>query len=384
MAPTGAEKRLVEMRIEFTLHDEAGSDAGGMGVTAGLSEVYRELGHEVGLLCFASLPERLPFMAKTIAFPALVAARLHNAELDVIDAATGDAWLLALLRRRRRGKGPLLACRSHGLSYLADGANREEARRGGLELSWKYPLYWGGPRPRQDAFAMRASDLCLLLNEREREVAIEELGVDPERARVVDNGIPADLIGRPLEPLPPPGGSVRIAHIGSYLPAKGTAYLVDALTAVLDRHPEARATFLGGGHGRPVLPDYPSRLRGRIDVIPHYQRRRLPELLAGHAIVLSASLREGFPLSILEAMACGLVPVATDIPGPTQYLRDGENGLLAPPADGAALVAAIERLVADPRLFARLRTESHATAQRYGWERIGRETLALYEEAIGR
>lgn len=371
------------MRIEFTLHDEPGSDAGGMGVTSGLTRVYRELGHEVGLLCFADLPAGLPFMAKTIAFPGLVAARLRRADLDVVDAATGDGWILGLLRRRRRP--PLLVCRSHGMSYLADRANREEARRGNLELSWKYPLYWGGLRPRQDTAAMRSADLCLYLNEQEREVAIEELGVSPEKARIVDNGLPAELLGRELEPLAPLGEQLRIAHIGSYLPHKGTRHLAAALTLVLERHPQAAATLLGTGADRDsVHADFPPALRERVTVIPSYPRAELPALLAGHAVAASASIREGFPLGTIEAMACGLVPVVTDIPGPTQYVRDGGNGLLVPVADGPAMAAAIERLLAEPELFGRLRAAAHATAQRYSWERVGRETLALYEEGLGR
>jgi glycosyltransferase involved in cell wall biosynthesis len=373
------------MRIEFTLHDEPGSDAGGMGVTSGLTRVYRERGHEVGLLCFADLPAGLPFLAKTIAFPGLVAARLRDAEVDVVDAATGDGWILGLLRRRQPRPRPLLVCRSHGMSYLADRANREEARRGNLELSWKYPLYWGGLRPRQDTAAMRSADLCLYLNEREREIAIAELGIAPGRARVVDNGLPAELLGRPLAPLPPLAEGPRIAHIGSYLPHKGTSHLVAALERVFAAHPRAAATLLGTGADRDaVLSDFQPAARDRVEVIPRYERAALPELLSGHAITVSASIREGFPLGTLEAMACGLVPVVTDIPGPTQYVRDGANGLLVPVADPAAMAAAIEHLIADPERFERLRGAAHATAQEYSWERVGRQTLALYEEAMGR
>lgn len=372
------------MRIEFTLHDEPGSDAGGMGVTSGLTRVYRELGHEVGLLCFADLPSGLPFMAKTIAFPGLVAARLRRADLDVVDAATGDGWILGLLRRQPH-KRPLLVCRSHGMSYLADKANREEERRGNLELSWKYPLYWGGLRPRQDTAAMRSADLCLYLNEQEREVAINELGIQPEKARTVDNGLPAELLGRELEPLPPLSEQLRIAHIGSYLPHKGTRHLAAALTLVLEQHPQAAATLLGtGADPGSVLADFPPALHERVTVIPSYPRTDLPALLAGHAVAASASIREGFPLGTIEAMACGLVPVVTDIPGPTQYVRDEANGLLIPVADGAAMAAAVNRLVAEAELFERLRQAAHATAQRYSWERVARETLGLYEEAMGR
>jgi glycosyltransferase involved in cell wall biosynthesis len=373
------------MKIEFTLHDEPSSDAGGMGVTTGLADVYRELGHEVRLLCFGDLPEWMAFRFKTLLFPGVVAARLWRADLDVIDSAVGDAALLAPLCSRRRGPRPLLVFRSHGLAYTSDKANREEAARGNLHLSWKYPLYWGGVRLKEEKLALHSSDLCLFLNERERAIAIEELGVEEERAHLVDNGLPAWLIGRPLEPLAPPTETVRIAHIGSYLPHKGIHYLVEAIESFFARHQVARATLFGTIADRDsVLADFQPALRSRIDVVPTYHRQDLPELLKGHAVVLSASLREGFPLGTLEAMACGLVPVITDIPGPTQYVRDNDNGLVVPVADAAALATAVDRLIRDPELFGRLRAAAHATAQEYSWERVGKQTLELYSEALAR
>jgi glycosyltransferase involved in cell wall biosynthesis len=373
------------MKIEFTLHDEPSSDAGGMGVTSGLTGVYRELGHEVDLLCFADLPKPLPYAAKSVLFPALVATRMRGAAVDVIDAAIGDGWILGPTRGRGDGKRPLLVCRSHGLTYIADKMKREEARRGHIELSWKYPIYWGGLRIKQETAALRSADLCLLLNEQEREIVVERLGVAEEKAQVVDNGLPQALLGLPLPPLDPPPERLRIAHIGSYLPQKGVAYLVAALQAVLARHPDARATLLGtGGDAQTVLADFAPEQRSRVDVVPSYRRQDLPELLRGHALILSASLKEGFPLGTLEAMACGLAPVVSDIPGPTQYVRDDRNGLVVAAADSEALAAGVERLIGDPELFERLRAGAHATAQEYGWERVGRETLELYGEAIER
>lgn len=373
------------MNIEFTLHDAPNSDAGGMGVTLGLGEVYRQLGNDVGLLCFADLPDWMPFRVKALVFPTLVARRLRHARVEVIDSAIGDSWILGLGRGRQSAPRPLLVCRSHGMAYLADKVHREEVERGNLQLSWKYNLYWGGARLKQETSALRSADLCLLLNEQERTIAIEELGVDAEKVRVIDNGLPEALIGVPLAPTAAPLESLKIAHIGSYLEHKGISYLVEALESVFARFPQAQVTMLGTAKSpAEVLADFKPQFRDRVTVIPSYRRESLAERLAGHAIVISASLREGFPLGTLEAMACGLVPVVSDIPGPTQYVHDGENGLAVAAADGAALAGAVVRLVEDPELFARLRENAHATAQEYSWTRIAGQTLDLYREAIER
>jgi glycosyltransferase involved in cell wall biosynthesis len=372
------------VKIEFTLHDAPSSNAGGMGVTVGLSDVYRRLGNDVGLLCFADLPDWMTHRVKSIVFPGLVAKELRNAEVDVIDAAIGDGWLLARFRSGGR-RTPLLVCRSHGMAHLADKVHREEAKRGALKLSWKYPLYWGGLRLTEEAMALRSADLCLFLNEQERTVAVDEIGVDPAKARVVDNGLPRSLIGLPLPPLPLSENGTRIAHIGSYLEHKGTRYLVVALQRLLEGQPDLSVTLLGTVKDREaVLAGFDGELRRRITVVPSFERDELASLLAGHTLVLSASLREGFPLGTLEAMACGLVPVVSNIPGPTQYVTDGRNGLVVPAADGAALAAGVERLIDDADLLERLRGAAHQTAQSYSWDRIGRGTLDLYAEAIDR
>lgn len=371
------------MKILFTLHDEITPDAGGMGVTAGLAKVYRESGHEVESLSFGQLPQRLPFRAKALLFPEFAAWYLSRTDAEVVDAANGDAWVFGHLRRRLRGaQRPLLVSRSHGIVHTADLARREEAARGGLELSWKYPLYWGGWRLKEVADSFRLADLCLFLNDHEHAFAVERLGVAAERAHVVDNGIPDDLLGLPLE-LGTEEDPVRIAHIGSYLPLKGVRYAAAALNEILERWPDVTVSFLGPGC-RPerVLADFPRAVHRRIAVVPKYRREELRDLLAGHSAVVTATLKEGFPLGLLEAMACGLTVVTAATPGPLQYVRDGDNGLVVPRADAPAMAAALERLIADPPLLRRLRESAHATAQRYSWKRIAPETLRLYEEAM--
>lgn len=374
------------MRILFTLHDDFDANAGGMGVTSALAAAYARRGHEVSSLTFADLPRRLSFRAKFVLFPQFVAMRLRRAAVDVIDASCGDTWLWARSRWRRplEEGGPLVVTRSHGLLHIADRARRAESLRGGLELSWKYPLYWGGYRLREVAASYRSADLCLFLNEEERRYGVEELGVEEARARVVDNGLPEYLLGRDVKEVAT-DGSFRIAHLGSYLTLKGVRYTAAATSAVLRRHPNAHLTFLGTARpAREVLRDYDPELHSRIEVVPRYRREELPELLRGHSVTVTSTLQDAFHLGTLEAMACGLAPVVAATAGPLQYVRDEENGLVVPTADAAALEGALERLVADPRLLRRLRLAANRTAQRYGWERVAEETLALYAEAIER
>jgi glycosyltransferase involved in cell wall biosynthesis len=69
---------------------------------------------------------------------------------------------------------------------------------------------------------------------------------------------------------------------------------------------------------------------------------------------------DGLPQMLMEAMACGLPAVSTDLVGIPDLVRDGETGLLAPPGDAEALAAALARLAADPDLAARLAAAGRA------------------------
>ena len=67
-----------------------------------------------------------------------------------------------------------------------------------------------------------------------------------------------------------------------------------------------------------------------------------------------ASHREGFPRAAMEAAAMGIPVIATDIRGCRQVVDDGQTGMLVPPRDVDALAGAMERLVVDPALRARM------------------------------
>jgi hypothetical protein len=191
------------MRICLTIHHDLDPDAGAPGATLRLAQEYRELGHEVELLDFTRIT---PFLAapqaKQLAFPWAVATWLGKfapKPFDIIDASTGDAWVLGLLRRRiASARNALLVTRSHGLEHTAAQEYRSKVKAGLMDQSWKYPLYHGGYRLWEVRHSLISSDVALFLNAGDRNHAIDRLGVHPERALVVRNGISQAFIGLPL------------------------------------------------------------------------------------------------------------------------------------------------------------------------------------------
>jgi glycosyltransferase involved in cell wall biosynthesis len=368
----------VSVRILLTIHHHLDPGAGAPAVTLALRDAYRDAGHHAEILSFDDMPASTPARARELLFPEFVAARLARAGrgLDVVDASTGDAWLWARLRRAL-GRRSLLVCRLHGLEHVF----WEQERLQSPPLTTR--LYHGGLRLREVAAALRGSDACFFLNAGERHRAVADLGVDPDRAFVVRNGIPAALVGLPAPA--PPDGPPRIAHIGSWAPRKGIRYLAPAVSRLLDRHPGSAITYLGTRvPAERVLADHAPAVHERITVVESYERADLPALLAGHHVVVSASLAEGFSLALPEAMACGLAPVATALDGTRELVEDGRNGVLVPPADAAALEQALTGVLTDGARLQRLREAAHASAQELGWPAVAADQLRRYAELLRR
>ncbi|MBB6599054.1 glycosyltransferase family 4 protein [Luteimonas sp. MC1825] len=106
-------------------------------------------------------------------------------------------------------------------------------------------------------------------------------------------------------------------------------------------------------------------------------------LFASVDVVVLPSYREGLPKGLIEAAACALPLVTTDVPGCREVVSDGVDGLLVPVRDAVALAAAIARLHDDPELAARLGKAARAKALAEFDEKIVIErTMAVYRELL--
>ncbi|XZN91552.1 MAG: glycosyltransferase family 4 protein [Microcoleus sp.] len=374
------------MKILLTIHHNLDPNSGAPGVTWKLGQEYQKLGHEVEYYSFDNLPHKLPEMLESMMFPEFVASHIlalsQKQGVDVVDASTGDAWVWA--KMRRTSNSPALVTRSHGLEHIMHLENLEEARVGNLNLSWKYPLYHGGFRLWEVANSLRDADLSLFSNRRDLEYAVEKLGVDFGRTRILANGIPEAFLNLDFEPTPEAEDSViRIALLATYIPRKGIHYGVPALNKILARYPQVEVSFVGTCCPEAqVHADFEPSVRDRIRVVPRYQHETTPELLRGHHIKLFPTLSEGFSVALMDAMASGLAPVTTTTPGPMEVVRDRDNGILVPPRDSQAIEQALERLITDRPYLEKLRRNAYATAQKYSWQRIARDNQAFYEAAL--
>lgn len=158
---------------------------------------------------------------------------------------------------------------------------------------------------------------------------------------------------------------------------KGQRYLLEAAARV----PDALFVLAGDGPDRTSLEALARTLGISERVLFLGQRQDIPELLANCDIFVLPSLFEGFPLSILEAMAAARPVIASQIGGVDEAVVDSVTGVLVPPRDSTALADAILRMLADPRHAADL---GHAgrlrVHQAFSVQRMATQVDALYRE----
>jgi glycosyltransferase involved in cell wall biosynthesis len=113
-------------------------------------------------------------------------------------------------------------------------------------------------------------------------------------------------------------------------------------------------------------------------------KSRVPEAMAEGDIFLNTTDFDNTPVSVLEAMACGLCVVSTDVGGIRHLLEDGTDALLAPKGDARALAQEIRRILTEPGLAARLSMNARRKAERFDWSvvfpELDRELRAAAEQ----
>ena len=204
-------------------------------------------------------------------------------------------------------------------------------------------------------------------------------GVDHQRFRPAPAGDPADLaVLDPLGVRPP-----YLAFVGTIEPRKAVPTLVEAFARLAVDHPGLRLVLAGAdgwGTEEARAAVAASGVATRIVRVRWAPDEALPALLRQAVAVAYPSHEEGFGLPALEALACG-APLVTSAGSPMAEIA-GPAALLVPPGNPGALAWALNRLLTDPELAARLRREGPTSAAPYTWEASARLHLDAYRLAV--
>jgi len=172
-----------------------------------------------------------------------------------------------------------------------------------------------------------------------------------------------------------------LAGMGRLVPSKGFNLLLRAFAQCANQHPEWTLTIFGEGEERRHLEMLAADLKISSCVnLPGLTPNPMRSL-SGADLFVMTSQYEGFPLSLLEAMACGVPVISFDCPtGPRQIIREGVDGLLIPLGDIDTLAAAMHRLMSDQSARERMGQRAKEVIDRFGLEQV----MRLWEKTLAR
>lgn len=180
-----------------------------------------------------------------------------------------------------------------------------------------------------------------------------------------------------------PHGAPVVASVASFRPEKGHAHLIDAAALVRRELPDVRFVLVGDG---PTERDARRRVKrlGLETTVLFTGRRDDAAQLGGACDVFTlASLHEGLPLALLEAMAAGRPAVVTRAGGMPEVVRHGRDGLVVAPGQPAELAEALLALLGDRARRDRLGRAAADRVRDFDMARAVRRIEAVYSELLG-
>ena len=274
----------------------------------------------------------------------------------------------------------------HSFHYLDDYTEPLIARLSGAG-AWVYTKKNMSWHARSWTLRTRLADAVAVQNRDMMESFFARPASFRRKARFVPRGVDTERF-RPVNPPPEVRGDgpLVVGCVAQLVRVKGHRTLLEALARV----PGLRLRLAGKALDDELAAELRelSRSLGLEERVEWTgQVGDVPGFLAGlDVFVLPTWARwrmEGCPVALLEAMACGLPVIATDIPGSRDVVRDGVDGLLVPPEDAPALARALESLRHPERRLDLGRAARRRVLESYTIEREAADHERLYGELVG-
>ena len=193
------------------------------------------------------------------------------------------------------------------------------------------------------------SERVIVLGEAWKKFVCQTFGVDPEVVRVVHNGTPA--ISFTFSRVNNAKQEISILFLGRLGERKGVPELLSALSVLAKENGVWKATLAGDGEVQKFRDTATVLGLERFVSFPGWVgREEVIKLLKEADIFVLPSHNEGLPVSVLEAMSCGLAIIATDVGAVTEAVEDNISGIIVKPGDVEGLTNGIKKMLTDSAL----------------------------------
>lgn len=248
--------------------------------------------------------------------------------------------------------------------------------------SWKRRLRIFG-----ENYLSKKTTINIVVSDSNRKVGEEKL--DNYRCTVVNNGVDLSLFER-KEKSPVrqefgiPDNAILISFVARFIHDKNPLPLIKAFHAVSKEFPAVRMIMAGNGPARDEAIGLAETLGISDKIVFPGFRSDVPDILSSSDIFCLPSIKEGLPVSLIEAMAMGNAPIATNVQGCVDVITDQVDGLLVDINNlEKTLTAALRKLIAEPAVLKNLAVAARKTVeQKFDAVKMTRTIEDLYREAI--
>lgn len=216
-------------------------------------------------------------------------------------------------------------------------------------------------------------------------LAETSMRADPIAAQIIPNGVDVDYYTPPLLG-PQVGRDFRLLFVGRFRNQKNLRLVLDAVKQLAGRtSQEIVLDIVGDGPLRDEMHQYAGEIGISDRTFWHgwVSKERLRNLYQKADCFVNPSLYEGMPNTVLEAMACGLPVVASDIVGNQDLIIHGETGFLFTLGNDADFFEAIQMLIAGPEQAVRMGALGRArVVNEFSWVQVARRYVQLFRTSV--
>jgi lipopolysaccharide heptosyltransferase II len=217
---------------------------------------------------------------------------------------------------------------------------------------------------------------------------IEDFAVPHDRIRLIPRSVDLEKF-KYLSPDKKRGLEFNVGIIGRITPLKGHLYFIKAMAKAARLIPHLKIWIVGDA------PSSRQAYKEQVEVLVRRlglghcteflgTQRNIPEILMNlDLVVLATTTHEAFGRVIVEAQACGVPVVATEVGGVVDIIENGRTGLMVPPSDPQSMAEAVVRIFKDPGLARELAERAYAKVkEKYNVELMVKNTLDVYTDAL--
>lgn len=247
--------------------------------------------------------------------------------------------------------------------YLWAEFHRQEGGKG-LKASWIDYL---------QAFSFRNADLLVMTTERMKGLLVNKYQTPPEKIKVVPNYVDTDL-HKPMPGIQPVRG--KICTVGRLHPRKNLNLLIESLGGTSD----TSLAMIGTGEQQQALERLAKDKNVEVNFMGAIPHNQVPKEINRCEIFILPSSFEGHPKALIEAMACGVAVIGTDVPGIRELIQHGETGWICQ-VDADSIREAICKILNNPQLRTRLGEKARKyVLENYNLERVAQMELDAIRE----